>query len=89
MPHPQALHLELRSLHAVYLILPTSAETREVHRFQAYQGSDTLGRLEFEQMLDAMRQGATPFFGHPGNLAASVASTRPGATNVRRFRRHS
>ena len=70
MPHPQALHLELRSLHAVYLILPTSAETREVHRFQAYQGSDTLGRLEFEQILDAMRQGATPFFGHPGNLAA-------------------
>ena len=70
IPHPQALHLELRSLHTVYLVLPTSAETRDVYRFQAYQGSDTLGRLEFEQMLDTMRQGGTPFFSHPGNLAA-------------------
>ena len=69
-PHPQALHLDLRSLHAVYLVLPTSAETREVRRFQTYQGSDTLGRVEFEQMLDAMRHGGTPFFSHPGNLAA-------------------
>lgn len=68
--HTQALHLELQSIHAVYLVLPTSAETREAHRFQAYQGSDTLGRIEFEHMLDAMRHGGTPFFGHPGNLAA-------------------